>query len=156
MVSTKVSALLYLIKLSCGLKPWSPAKLRFFILSFCRSVKESIKESAFGRRRLTSPLLSPSRTSTATSSCSPSAKARCAAVAQVRGIYPAAPQGQISVSRTESRLQPTVWRGALERTVLFATQTVTPVPTMGDFMWRKKARKKYERSEIESEQPWRS
>ena len=27
------------------------AKLRFFILSFCRSVKESIKESAFERRQ---------------------------------------------------------------------------------------------------------
>ena len=27
------------------------AKLRLFILSFCRSVKESIKESAFGRRQ---------------------------------------------------------------------------------------------------------
>ena len=26
-------------------------KLRLFILSFCRSVKESIKESAFGRRQ---------------------------------------------------------------------------------------------------------
>ena len=47
----KVSALLYLIKLSCGLKPWSPAKLRLFILSFCRSVKESIKESASERRQ---------------------------------------------------------------------------------------------------------
>ena len=33
------------------MQPWSPAKLRFFILSFCRSVKESIKESAFGRRQ---------------------------------------------------------------------------------------------------------
>ena len=37
--------------LSCGLKPWSPAKLRLFILSFCRSVKESIKESASKRRQ---------------------------------------------------------------------------------------------------------
>ena len=45
-------ALPYYIKLYSGLKPHRFGQTPvFFILSFCRSVKESIKESAFGRRQ---------------------------------------------------------------------------------------------------------